>query len=240
MQDDKYLIFHKFLKMLDILYEDNHFIIVNKPSGILVQQDKQKHEENIESAVKAYIKEKFNKPGEVFVGIPHRIDRPTSGVVITCRTSKALERVNEMFQRKEIKKTYWAIVKNVPPKEADTLIHYLRKDEKQNRTFAYEKEVPGSQRAEMHYEIIARSDRYCLLQIQIITGRHHQIRAQLSQLKCPIRGDLKYGYDRSNPGGGIDLHARSVAFIHPVTKLPLFIEAPIRKDVLWEAITKDL
>jgi 23S rRNA pseudouridine1911/1915/1917 synthase len=221
---------------LDVLYEDNHLLIVNKPCGILVQADKQKTEENLENIAKHYVKDKYQKPGEVFIGIPHRIDRPTSGIVILCRTSKALERINEMFQKKEIKKVYWAVVKNKPPKDAANLIHWLRKDEKANRTFAYPTEQNNTLKAEMNYQLIKSSDLYHLLEVEIITGRHHQIRAQLSKINCPIRGDVKYGFERTNRDGGIDLHARKIEFLHPVTKELVSVEAPIRDNTLWKAL----
>jgi 23S rRNA pseudouridine1911/1915/1917 synthase len=222
--------------MLDVLYEDNHFLIVNKPAGVLVQKDKSGSEDNLEEMAKAYLKHKYNKEGNVYLGIPHRIDRPTSGVIIFCKTSKALERINEMFQRREISKTYWAIVKGCPERQHANLVHYLKRNEKQNKTYAYEKETTGAQRAELNYSVLSTSNNYSLLEVDIITGRHHQIRAQLSHIGFPIKGDLKYGFDRSNKDGSISLHAREVSFIHPVTKEKTVVKASVKNDTLWNVL----
>lgn len=222
--------------MLDVLYEDNHFLIVNKPAGILVQKDKSGSEDNLEEMAKTYLKQKYNKEGNVYLGIPHRIDRPTSGVIIFCKTSKALERINEMFQRREISKTYWAIVKGCPERQHANLVNFLKRNEKQNKTYVYDKETTGAQRAELNYSVLSTSNNYCLLEVDIITGRHHQIRAQLSHIGFPIKGDLKYGFDRSNKDGSISLHAREVSFIHPVTKEKIVAKASVKNDTLWNAL----
>lgn len=220
-------------KPLQILFEDNHLVIVSKHSGDIVQSDKTGDQPLVDK-VKEYIKKKFNKPGEVFLGIPHRIDRPTTGIVIFCRNSRSLERINQMFKDKSIRKTYWAIVKNRPPKNSDKLIHYLKRNEQQNKSYASEDQKTGSQRSELDYKVIAHSDRYYLLEIDLHTGRHHQIRAQLAKIGSPIKGDLKYGYERSNEDGSISLHARKVEFLHPSKKIPLTIVAPVPADKLWQ------
>ncbi|WP_264509938.1 RluA family pseudouridine synthase [Flavobacterium sp. N1719] len=220
---------------LDVLYEDNHLIVVNKRVGDLVQGDKT-GDTPLSDIVKAYLKKKYDKPGEVFLGVVHRLDRPTTGLVVFARTSKALERMNALFSNRETQKTYWAVVKNVPPKSEDTLIHYLKRNPKNNTSKAHSKEVPDSKRASLSYSIIKKLDRYLALEIALHTGRHHQIRAQLAAIGCPIKGDLKYGFDRSNPDGGIHLHARSLHFVHPVTKLPLTLIAPVPQEVLWQSI----
>lgn len=218
---------------LNILYEDNHLIAVNKTVHDLVQRDKTGDPALIDH-LKAYIKEKYNKPGEVYVGIPHRLDRPVSGVVVFTKTSKALSRMNELFRTNEAKKTYWAIVKNKPEKEQGSLMHYMWKDQKKNKSFCYDKEKKDSKLAELSYELIAKSDNFYLLQVNLKTGRHHQIRAQLAKMGCPIRGDLKYGFPRSNPDGGISLHARSLSLIHPVKKEPIEIIAKTpENDKVW-------
>ena len=220
-------------KPLQILFEDNHLIIVNKHSGDIVQSDKTGDKPLVDK-VKDYIKEKYQKAGEAFLGIPHRIDRPTTGIVIFCRNSRSLERINQMFKEKAIKKTYWAIVKNKPPFDSGKLVHFMKRNEQQNKSYASELEKPGAQRAELDYKIIARSDRYFLLEIDLQTGRHHQIRAQLSKIGSPIKGDLKYGYERSNEDGSISLHARKVEFIHPSKKEPMFVIASVPEDKLWK------
>ncbi len=220
-------------KPISILYEDNHLIIVNKRSGDIVQSDKTGDKPLVDK-VKEYIKEKYNKPGEVFLGIPHRIDRPTTGIVIFCRNSRSLERINQMFKDKAISKTYWAIVKDRPPAVSAKLIHFMKRNEQQNKSYASEEKKTGSQRAELDYKIIAESDRYFLLEIDLHTGRHHQIRAQLAKIGCPIKGDLKYGYDRSNEDASISLHARKVSFIHPSKKELMEIVAPVPDDKLWK------
>jgi 23S rRNA pseudouridine1911/1915/1917 synthase len=219
---------------LEILYEDNHLIAVNKTNHDLVQKDSTR-DLALDDRLRQYIKNKYNKPGNVYLGVTHRIDRPVSGVVLFARTSKALGRMNDLFRLGTISKKYWAIVKNCPAKPEDTLVHYMVKNEKQNKSYCYDKEVVNSKRAELKYRLIAGSDHYYLLEIELLTGRHHQIRAQLAQIGCPIKGDLKYGFPRSNPDGGISLHARSVQFVHPVTKEEVTIQAaPPEKDPLWK------
>ena len=220
---------------MNVIYEDNHIIIVNKSSGEIVQGDKTGDTPLVET-VRAYIKEKYNKPGNVFCGLTHRLDRPVSGVVIFAKTSKALERINNMLKNHEIKKTYWAIVKNSPQQSEGTLVNYLVRNEKQNKSFAYSTEKPNSKRAELNYKVMGKSDNYTLLEVNLITGRHHQIRCQLAAMGCPIKGDLKYGFDRSNRDGSISLHARSVEFTHPVSKELIHVEAPTPEDTLWEAL----
>ncbi|NNJ88301.1 MAG: RluA family pseudouridine synthase [Eudoraea sp.] len=219
---------------LQILYEDNHLIVINKRVGDIVQGDKT-GDTPLSEHVKEYIKKKYDKPGQVFLGVTHRLDRPTSGIVVFARTSKSLSRMNKLFAEKAPEKIYWAIVKNPPKKDKDTLIHWLKRNPKQNKSYAYPKEIPDSKRAELEYVIIKRLNNYVLLQILLKTGRHHQIRAQLSTLGSPIKGDLKYGFDRSNPDGGIHLHARSLSFEHPVKKEMISFTAPPPADVLWEA-----
>jgi 23S rRNA pseudouridine1911/1915/1917 synthase len=224
---------------MEILYEDNHLIAVNKKVSDIVQQDKS-GDPALEDLVKAYIKEKYNKPGEAFLGVTHRIDRPVSGVVLFARTSKALERLNVMFQEKKAEKIYWAIVKEKPPKDEDTLIHYIRRDQEKNKSYAFDKEVPGSKKAVTHYKLLAASDNFYLLEVKIETGRHHQIRCQLAKIGCPVRGDLKYGFARSNPDGGISLHAKSIRFRHPVKNEEITIEAPLPDDSLWNYFDRNL
>jgi len=217
----------------EILYEDNHIIIVNKRNSDIVQGDKT-GDEPLDSIVKTYIKEKYNKPGEVFIGVVHRLDRPVSGCVIYARTSKALTRMNELFRSKEVKKTYWAIVSERPPEEEGHLRHYLKRNEKQNKTFVFNDEVKESKIAELTYRIIARSESFYLLEVDLQTGRHHQIRAQLAFIGCPIKGDLKYGSKRSNEGGGISLHSYRISFVHPVKKELLTVTAPLPHDKTWK------
>jgi len=219
---------------LQVLYEDNHIIVVNKRVGDIVQGDRT-GDQPLSEVVKKYIKEKYNKPGAVYLGIVHRLDRPTTGIVVFARTSKALSRLNKMFANKDIEKTYWAIVKNPPPKQNDTLIHWLRKNPKNNKSSAFIKEIEGSKKAVLHYKILKELDRYLLLEINLETGRHHQIRCQLSRIDSPIKGDLKYGFDRSNKNGGIHLHARQIEFIHPVGNERISINAPTPKDPIWDA-----
>lgn len=220
---------------LQILHEDNHILIVNKRVGDIVQGDKT-GDKPLSDVVKEYIKDKYNKPGEVFLGVVHRLDRPTTGIVVFARTSKALTRMNELFSNRETQKTYWAVVKNKPSKTEDKLVHYLKRNEKNNTSKAHIKEVPDSKLASLDYTIIKELQNYFALEINLHTGRHHQIRAQLSAIDCPIKGDLKYGSDRSNPDGGIHLHARKLVFIHPVSKEELEIIAPIPNEVVWNAI----
>lgn len=219
---------------MTVLYEDNHIIIVNKTVSEIVQGDKT-GDKPLSEIVKEYLKEKYNKPGNVFCGVTHRLDRPTSGIVVFAKTSKALSRLNDMFKNKEINKTYWAIVKNTPKQPTATLKHYLVRNEKQNKSYAYDVEKPNSKLAILHYKLIARSDKYNLLEIDLETGRHHQIRCQLAKIGCPIKGDLKYGAERSNPDGGISLHARKISFIHPVSKEQIEVVAPTPDDSLWKA-----
>ncbi|PJJ07711.1 ribosomal large subunit pseudouridine synthase D [Flavobacterium sp. 1] len=220
---------------LQILHEDNHLIVINKRVGDIVQGDKT-GDKPLSDVVKEYIKDKYNKPGEVFLGVVHRLDRPTTGIVVFARTSKALTRMNELFSNRETKKTYWAVVKNKPPKNQDTLVHYIKRNEKNNTSKAYLKEVPDSKMASLEYKIIKELDNYYGLEIQLHTGRHHQIRAQLSAVGSPIKGDLKYGFDRSNPDGGIHLHARKLVFVHPVSKEDITIIAPTPEEIIWKAI----
>lgn len=220
---------------LQVLHEDNHLILVNKRVGDIVQGDKT-GDKPLSEIVKEYIKEKYNKPGEVFLGVVHRLDRPTTGIVAFARTSKALSRMNELFSNRETQKTYWAVVKNKPEKSKDKLVHYLKRNEKNNTSKAHLKEVPDSKLASLEYQIIKELTNYTALEIQLHTGRHHQIRAQLSAIGSPIKGDLKYGFDRSNPDGGIHLHARKLSFIHPVSKESITIVAPTPDDVIWNAI----
>ncbi len=220
---------------LQILHEDNHIIVVNKRVGDIVQGDKT-GDKPLSDVVKEYIKDKYNKPGEVFLGVVHRLDRPTTGIVVFTRTSKALTRMNELFSNRETQKTYWAIVKNKPQNPEDKLVHYLKRNEKNNTSKAHLKEVPEGKLASLDYKIIKELNNYFVLEINLHTGRHHQIRAQLSAIGSPIKGDLKYGFDRSNPDGGIHLHARKLAFIHPVSKENLILVAPVPNDVIWNAI----
>jgi 23S rRNA pseudouridine1911/1915/1917 synthase len=220
---------------LQILYEDNHIIVVNKRVGDIVQGDKT-GDKPLSEIVKEYIKDKYSKPGEVFLGVVHRLDRPTTGIVVFARTSKALTRLNEMFSARETQKTYWAVVKNKPEKTADTLLHFLKRNEKNNTSKAHLKEVPESKLAKLDYKIIKELNSYFVLEIDLHTGRHHQIRAQLAAIGCPIKGDLKYGFDRSNPDGGIHLHARKLVFVHPVSKEKMEIVASTPKNSVWDAV----
>jgi len=220
---------------LQILHEDNHIIVINKRVGDIVQGDKT-GDKPLSEIVKEYIKDKYNKPGEVFLGVVHRLDRPTTGIVVFAKTSKALERLNKMFSERETNKTYWAVVKNKPPKTEDNLIHFLKRNEKNNTSKAHLKEVPESKKASLDYKIIKELNNYFALEINLHTGRHHQIRAQLQAIGCPIKGDLKYGFDRSNPDGGIHLHARKLAFTHPVSKEQMEIIAPTPSDAIWNSI----
>lgn len=219
---------------LQVLYEDNHLIVVNKKVGDIVQGDKT-GDEPLSEVVKQYLKEKYNKPGNVYLGVVHRLDRPTSGIVLFAKTSKALPRLNKLFADGKTKKTYWAIVKNAPPKEHDTLIHWMVRNPKQNKSYAHEKEVLDSKKAILDYRLIKKLDSYYLLEIDLKTGRHHQIRAQLSTIGCWIKGDLKYGADRSNKDGGIHLHARYLELEHPVKKETITLVAPPPQDPIWDA-----
>jgi len=224
---------------MEVIYEDNHLIAVNKTCREIVQGDKT-GDIPLSDMLKVWIKEKYCKPGNVFVGVAHRLDRPVSGLVLFAKTSKALARLNEMFRTGEIKKTYWAIVKNCPPTEEGTLEHWLVRNEKQNKSYAYAEEKPEAKKAILHYKLLAKSDNYYLLEIDLKTGRHHQIRCQLAKMGCPIKGDLKYGSERSNKDGGISLHARKAQFIHPVSKQPIEIIAAVPDDSLWKGITASL
>lgn len=224
---------------MEVIYEDNHLIAVNKTCKEIVQGDKT-GDTPLSEILKAWLKEKYAKPGNVFVGVAHRLDRPVSGLVLFAKTSKALARLNEMFRTGDIKKTYWAIVKNSPPTEEGTLEHWLVRNEKQNKSYAYTEEKPNSKKAILHYKLLARSDNYYLLEVDLKTGRHHQIRCQLAKMGCPIKGDLKYGSERSNKDGGISLHARKAQFIHPVSKEPVEIVASVPDDSLWKGITASL
>ena len=235
---------------MDVIYEDNHIIIVNKQSGEIVQGDKT-GDRPLSDIVKDYIKERYAKPGAVFLGVVHRLDRPVSGLVIFARTSKALSRLNKMFAEGEVHKTYWAIVKRGERSEVrgeklevrgerndewHTLEHWIVRNEKQNKSYAYDTEKPNAKKAILKYRPIGHSDNYTLLEVRLLTGRHHQIRCQLAAMGCPIKGDLKYGAPRSNPDGSISLMARRVEFIHPVSKEPIIVEAPVPNDTLWQAI----
>ncbi|WP_372766850.1 RluA family pseudouridine synthase [Lutibacter sp.] len=219
---------------LQILFEDNHFMIVNKRSGDIVQGDKT-GDEPLSDVVKSFIKEKYNKPGAVFLGTVHRLDRPTTGIVVFAKTSKALERFNKMLRDKKVNKTYWAVVKNKPEKEADTITSYLIKNPKNNKSTPYNTEIEGSKKAVLHYKVLKSLDNYHLLEVDLETGRHHQIRCQLSSIGSPIKGDLKYGFDRSNKDASIHLHARKIAFFHPVSNENISIIAPAPKDPIWDA-----
>ncbi len=227
------------MNQLEILYEDNHLIVINKKTGDIVQGDKT-GDKTLGDFVKDYLKEKYQKPGSAFLGVVHRIDRPVSGVVLFARTSKALERMNELFRDKKVQKTYWAVVKNAPPSDSGSLIHFLKKDEAKNKSKAFDKEVAGSLRSWLDYKVICKSDNYFLLEINPHTGRHHQIRVQLAAMGCPIKGDVKYGFDRTNEDGSIHLHARKVVFTHPVKKEEVSIVAPVPEEKLWKYFEKEM
>ena len=222
---------------MTVLYEDNHIIVVNKAASEIVQGDKT-GDIPLSETVKAYLKEKYQKPGNVFVGVTHRLDRPVSGLVVFAKTSKALSRLNEMFRVGDVHKVYWAIVKNEPKQPEDELVHWLVRNEKQNKSYAYDREVKDAKKAMLKYRMIGRSDNYVLLEVELMTGRHHQIRCQLAKMGCPIKGDLKYGSARSNPDGSICLHARRISFVHPVSKLPIELEAPLPEGNLWSSFGK--
>jgi 23S rRNA pseudouridine1911/1915/1917 synthase len=222
------------LNSLDILYEDNHLIAVNKNNHDLVQKDVT-GDTALDDKVRGYIKSKYNKPGNVFLGVIHRLDRPVSGIVLFARTSKATTRMNALFRSGNIRKIYWAVVKEKPPKKSDTLVHYMVKNSKQNKSYCYNEEINESKRAELEYSLKYSSDNYHLLEIILKTGRHHQIRAQLAAIGCSIKGDLKYGFPRSNDGGGISLHARKISFTHPVSNKDIEIMAdPPKEEPLWD------
>lgn len=225
---------------LDILYEDNHLLALNKKSGDIVQADIT-GDAPVSDEIKAYLKSKYTKPGNVFLGVIHRLDRPVSGVVLFARTSKGLSKMNELFKTKAVKKTYWAVVKNKPPKNEDTLVHYHIKDEKAKRARLFDKEVAHSKICKLHYSILCSSDNYHLLEIQLETGRFHQIRAQLAKIGSPIKGDIKYGFDRPNEDKrSIHLHARRLDFLHPVKQEPISITAPVPKEKLWQYFEENL
>lgn len=223
---------------MTVVYEDNHIIVVNKTASEIVQGDKT-GDMPLSEMVQQYLKEKYNKPGNVFIGVPHRLDRPVSGLVVLAKTSKALARLNDMFRNGEVKKTYWAIVKERPAELEGELMHWLVRNEKQNKSYAYDKEVKNSKKAVLCYKLIAHSVNYHLLEVDLKTGRHHQIRCQLAKMGCPIKGDLKYGSPRSNPDGSICLHARRVRFIHPVSKLEIDLTAPLPLGNLWAGFDMD-
>ena len=218
---------------MEIVYEDNHLIIVYKHSGEIVQGDKT-GDVPLSEDVKCYLKEKYQKPGNVFLGVVHRLDRPVAGLVVFAKTSKALTRLNKMFRDGEVHKTYWAITKNLPPQSEGTLTHWLVRNEKQNKSYAYDHEVPHSKKAILKYRLIGQSDHYCLLEVNLMTGRHHQIRCQLAHMGCPIKGDLKYGAQRSNPDGSSCLLAHHVEFVHPVSKQLISLDSPLPEDKLWQ------
>ena len=220
---------------MQVVYEDNHIIIVSKRSGEIVQGDKTS-DEPLSETVKRYIKEKYGKPGEVFLGVVHRLDRPVSGLVVFARTSKALTRLNKMFAEGDVHKTYWAITKNTPKEPEGTLTHWIVRNEQQNKSYAYDKEKPHAKKAILHYRVIGHSDNYSLIEVRLLTGRHHQIRCQLAAMGCPIKGDLKYGAPRSNPDGSISLLSRRMEFVHPVSKENICVEAPLPDDPLWQLV----
>ena len=223
---------------MTIVYEDNHVLIVNKACGELVQVDKT-GDASLEDNLKIWLKEKYNKPGNVFLGVTHRLDRPVTGLVIFAKTSKVLPRLNEQFKNGEIHKTYWAIIKNVPPNEEGVLEHYLYRNEKQNKSYVCNADKTGSKKAILHYKLLGKSDTFFLLEIELMTGRHHQIRCQLAEMGCPIRGDLKYGFPRSNSDGGISLHSRRVKFVHPVSGIEIDVTAPVpENDTIWKFFGK--
>ena len=222
-----------------VVYEDNHVIVVHKESGEIVQGDKT-GDKPLSETVKDYIRDKYHKPGNVFLGVVHRLDRPVAGLVVFARTSKALSRLNDMFRNGEVHKTYWAITKNKPAEDEGTLVNWIVRNEKQNKSYVYDKEVPGAKRAELKYRVIAHTENYHLLEVHLLTGRHHQIRCQLAHMDCAIKGDLKYGAPRRNPDGSISLLSREVAFIHPVSKKEIKAESLIPDDGLWRDIAEEI
>ncbi len=222
---------------MQVVYEDNHVIIVFKESGEIVQGDKT-GDTPLSETVKAYIKEKHHKPGNVFLGVVHRLDRPVAGLVVFAKTSKALSRLNDMFRDGDIHKTYWAITKNRPTEPEATLVNWLVRNEKQNKSYVYDHEVPGSKKSVLEYRVAGQTENYNLLEVKLLTGRHHQIRCQLAAIGCPIKGDLKYGARRSNPDGSISLLSRHVAFVHPVSQELVSVDSPLPKDNLWQSIAK--
>ena len=220
---------------MQVVYEDNHIIIVFKQSGEIVQGDKT-GDRPLSETVKEYIKAKYHKPGNVFLGVVHRLDRPVAGLVVFARTSKALARLNEMFRKGNIHKTYWAITKNMPKEPQATLTNWIVRNERQNKSYAYDREVPDSKKALLSYRVIGHTDHYHLLEVHLMTGRHHQIRCQLAHIGCPIKGDLKYGAQRSNPDGSISLLSHEMTFVHPVSKETIHVVAPLPDDNLWRAL----
>ncbi|MBR3102114.1 MAG: RluA family pseudouridine synthase [Muribaculaceae bacterium] len=220
---------------MEVIYEDNHIIIVNKAAGEIVQGDRTGDEPLVDT-VKQWLKEKYDKPGNVFCGLTHRIDRPTCGLVVLAKTSKGLSRMNELFRKGEVHKTYWAIVKNRPPHDRETLTHWLTSVERNNKTYASTHPREGAQKAVLNYRLLASGERYHLLEIDLITGRKHQIRAQLAAIGCPVKGDLKYGAERSNPDGGISLQSHRIRFTHPVSGKEIDVTAPLPHDTLWQAL----
>lgn len=223
---------------MNVIYEDNHIIVVAKEPGEIVQGDKT-GDRTLADDVAQYIKEAYAKPGKVFLGVAHRLDRPVGGLVVFARTSKALARLCDMFRKGDVHKTYWAIVAQRPPKDEDTITHWLTRNERQNRSYAHDREVPGAKEARLAYRLIGKSDRYWLVEVNLMTGRHHQIRCQLAAIGCPIRGDLKYGAKRSNPDGSISLLARRVQFEHPVSHIAIDLTAPLPDDNVWAAFGKE-
>ena len=219
---------------LQVLFEDNHIIAINKRCGDIVQGDKT-GDKPLSEIVKSFLKTKYSKPGNVYLGIPHRLDRPTSGVVMFAKTSKSLSRLNQIFKDGKVQKYYWAVTKNNPEKQEDTLTHWLRKNEKTNKSTYFKKETVKAKKAVLHYRVLKKLERYFIIEIELVTGRHHQIRCQLSAIGCPVRGDLKYGYDRSNNDGGIDLHAKKIIFEHPINGKKIIIDAPVRDTKIWNA-----
>lgn len=224
---------------MKVVYEDNHIIIVSKASGEIVQGDKT-GDEPLSDTVKAYLKEKYAKPGNVFLGVAHRLDRPVWGLVVFAKTSKALSRLNDMFRDGAVHKTYWAITKKRDIAPQGTLEHWLVRNERQNKSYAYAEERPKAKKAVLRYRLLAQSDNYMLLEVELLTGRHHQIRCQLAAMGCPIKGDLKYGAPRSNPDGSISLLSRKMEFIHPVSKEKIAVEAPLPDDRLWHDIAQNV
>ena len=219
---------------LQVLFEDNHIIAINKRCGDIVQGDKT-GDKPLSEIVKSFLKTKYSKPGNVYLGIPHRLDRPTSGVVMFAKTSKSLSRLNKIFKDGKVQKYYWAVTKNKPKKQEETLTHWLRKNERTNKSTYFKKETVKAKKAVLHYRVLKKLERYFIIEIELVTGRHHQIRCQLSAIGCPVRGDLKYGYDRSNNDGGIDLHAKKIIFEHPINGKKIIIDAPVRDTKIWNA-----
>lgn len=221
-------------KAIQIIYEDNHLLVLNKQPGDLIQGDKT-GDKPLSELAKEYIKVTYEKPGNVYLGVPHRLDRPTSGVIVFAKTSKALSRLNQLFASREVTKIYWAVVLNTPKKKTAQLKHYLVRNRRQNKSYAYDRNIKDSKVGTLHYEVKKPLGKYCLLEVHLETGRHHQIRSQLSKIGYPIKGDLKYGANKSNSDASIHLHARALYFVHPVTKKELKLIAEPPKDALWDA-----